>query len=199
MDVQGIGKESVTAGTGAENREEYGENSGRNLNEATEKELQALKLWLFSENIRIQGEQKKLLETENRLLKERMQFQEEMKILNQKVTAARQRLKQEEQFFEKKMEILKDGLSNLEADRRAFDREKEAFRRKMRDMDTLAEENSRGRSLEIRAFFAGVKNQLALKKRYKDLLKIYHPDNLAGDKEIMQHISRAYEDLKRML
>ena len=60
MDVQGIGKESVTAGTGAENREEYGENSGRNLNEATEKELQALKLWLFSENIRIQGEQKKL-------------------------------------------------------------------------------------------------------------------------------------------
>jgi vacuolar-type H+-ATPase subunit I/STV1 len=199
MDVQGIGKESVTAGTGAENREEYGENSGRNLNEATEKELQALKLWLFSENIRIQGEQKKLLETENRLLKERMQFQEEMKILNQKVTAARQRLKQEEQFFEKKMEILKDGFSNLEADRRAFDREKEAFRRKMRDMDTLAEENSRGRSLEIRAFFAGVKNQLALKKRYKDLLKIYHPDNLAGDKEIMQHISRAYEDLKRML
>ena len=114
MDVQGIGKESVTAGTGAENREEYGENSGRNLNEATEKELQALKLWLFSENIRIQGEQKKLLETENRLLKERMQFQEEMKILNQKVTAARQRLKQEEQFFEKKMEILKDGFSNLE-------------------------------------------------------------------------------------
>ena len=71
-----------------------------------------------------------------------MQFQEEMKILNQKVTAARQRLKQEEQFFEKKMEILKDGFSNLEADRRAFDREKEAFRRKMRDMDTLAEENS---------------------------------------------------------
>ena len=199
MDVQGIGKESVTAGTGAENREEYGENSGRNLNEATEKELQALKLWLFSENIRIQGEQKKLLETENRLLKERMQFQEEMKILNQKVTAARQRLKQEEQFFEKKMEILKDGFSNLEADRRAFDREKEAFRRKIRDRDTLAEENSRGRSLEIRAFFAGVKNQLALKKRYKDLLKIYHPDNLAGDKEIMQHISRAYEDLKRML
>ena len=59
MDVQGIGKESVTAGTGAENREEYRENSGRNLNEATEKELQALKLWLFSENIRIQGEQKK--------------------------------------------------------------------------------------------------------------------------------------------
>ena len=199
MDVQGIGKESVTAGTGAENREEYGENSGRNLNGATEKELQALKLWLFSENIRIQGEQKKLLETENRLLKERMQFQEEMKILNQKVTAARQRLKQEEQFFEKKMEILKDGFSNLEADRRAFDREKEAFRRKMRDMDTLAEENSRGRSLEIRAFFAGVKNQKKKKKRYKDLLKIYHPDNLAGDKEIMQHISRAYEDLKRML
>lgn len=192
MDVQKIKMESMTAKTEAGNREEeYTESSGRNLNEATEKELQAFKIWLFSENIRIQGEQKKLLETENRLLKERMRFQEEMKILNQKVTAARQRLKQDEQFFEKKMEILKDGFSSLEADRKAFEREKEAFRRKERDVETLTEHRG--------VFFAGVKNQLALKKRYKDLLKIYHPDNLAGDKEMMQHISREYEALKRIL
>lgn len=193
MDVQRDEMESMTAKAGVENREKkYVESSGRNLNEASEKELQALKIWLFSENIRIQGEQKKLLETENRLLKERMRFQEEMKILNQKVTAARQRLKQDEQFFEKKMEILKDGFSSLEEDRKAFEREKEAFRRRERDAEKLTTEH-RG------VFFAGVKNQLALKKRYKDLLKIYHPDNLAGDKEMMQHISREYESLKRML
>ena len=133
----------------------------------------------------------------NHFLKERMQFQEEMKALNQRVTAARQRLKQDEQFFNKKMDILKNGFSQLEEDRKAFEREKAAFRRK-------EEELGHRRSLhflpgEKEVFFAGVKNQLALKKRYKDLLKIYHPDNLAGDKEMMQQISREYEHLKREL
>ena len=120
-----------------------------------------------------------------------------MKALNQRVTAARQRLKQDEQFFNKKMDILKNGFSQLEEDRKAFEREKAAFRRK-------EEELGHRRSLhflpgEKEVFFAGVKNQLALKKRYKDLLKIYHPDNLAGDKEMMQQISREYEHLKREL
>lgn len=181
--------ESAAAKNGGGCRtEEYGEIAGVDLDEAAEKELRALKLWLFSENIRIQTEQKKLLEMKNRLLKERVQFQEEMKVLNQKVTAARQRLRQDEQFFEKKMAILKDGFSNLEADRKAFEREKRAFRSAERELS-----DERG------LFFAGVRNQLALKKRYKDLLKIYHPDNLAGDKEMMQQISREYERLRKML
>lgn len=191
MDAQRVktGAVPVESIPGKSAEEEYGESFGRRLEEATEKELQALKIWLFSENIRVQAEQKKLLEMENRLLKERMQFQEEMKILNQKVTASRQRLKQDEQFFEKKMEILKDGFNNLEADRKAFQREKEAFRRSAREADILAEEKG--------VFFAGVRNQLALKKRYKDLLKIYHPDNLAGDKEMMQRIGKEYEMLRK--
>lgn len=191
MDVQRVNVESVTVEEATAEREAYGGTSGKGLDEASEKELQALKIWLFSENIRVQAEQKKLLEMENRLLKERMQFQEEMKLLNQKVTASRQRLKQDEQFFEKKMEILKDGFSNLDADRKSFEREKEAFRKSVRDADVLREEKG--------VFFAGVRNQLALKKRYKDLLKIYHPDNLAGDKEMMQRISREYETLKKVL
>lgn len=190
--------EAVTAGNSAgKNAEESRENTGMNLDEMGEKELRALKLWLFSENIRVQTEQKKLLEMKNHLLKERVQFQEEMKILNQKVTAARQRLRQDEQFFEKKMDILKSGFSQLETDRKAFEKEKEAFRR--READTAKKSSIHFRVEEECVFFAGVKNQLALKKRYKDLLKIYHPDNLAGDKEMMQQISREYEHLKRTL
>ena len=192
MDVQRVKMGAVpVANAAGGSEEEYRESFGARLDEATEKELQALKIWLFSENIRVQAEQKKLLEMENRLLKERMQFHEEMKILNQKVTASRQRLKQDEQFFEKKMAILKDGFTNLDADRKAFEREREAFRKSAREMEALPEERG--------VFFAGVRNQLALKKRYKDLLKIYHPDNLAGDKEMMQRIGKEYESLKRVL
>ena len=35
-------------------------------------------------------------------------------------------------------------------------------------------------------FFRGVATQQSLKKRYKDLIKIYHPDNLNGDKSTIQ-------------
>ncbi len=125
---------AVTAGNEAgKEKEEYRGNTGLNLDEMGEKELRALKLWLFSENIRVQTEQKKLLEMKNHFLKERVQFQEEMKILNQRVTASRQRLRQDEQFFDKKMEILKNGFAQLEADRKAFEREKEAFRKREAD------------------------------------------------------------------
>ncbi len=37
---------------------------------------------------------------------------------------------------------------------------------------------------------------VALKKRYKDLLKIYHPDNICGDNEILLKINKEYEELR---
>lgn len=198
MDVGNSKMESVIAKNAAEKgTEECAEASGLNLDGMEEKELRALKLWLFGENVRMQAEQKKLLEMKNHFLKERVQFQEEMKMLNQKVTAARQRLRQDEQFFDKKMEILKNGFSQLEADRKAFEREKEAFHRSREDAERKSNRHLLLEEKEV--FFAGVKNQLALRKRYKDLLKIYHPDNLAGDKEMMQIISREYEQLKKVL
>ena len=172
--------------------------------EATEKELRALKLWLFSENIRIETEKKKLQELQNRYLKERLQLQEEMRMLNSKISMAQQRLKQDEQFFDKKMEILKNGYAQLEQDRQAFEKEKEMERqrRKWQRMQDEEEEMASTGSFSVEhvsVLFAGVKNNLALKKRYKDLLKIFHPDNVAGDKSVVQEINREYERLKKEL
>ena len=48
-------------------------------------------------------------------------------------------------------------------------------------------------------FFAGVSSELALKKRYKDLIKIYHPDNISGDTNTIQEINREYDELKDRL
>ena len=45
-------------------------------------------------------------------------------------------------------------------------------------------------------FFIGVDNPLALKKRYRDLIKIYHPDNKAGDHDTFKRISEEYEKLR---
>lgn len=168
--------------------------------EKSEKELRALKLWLFSENIRIEAEKKKLQEMQNRYLKERIQLQEEMRILNSKISVAQQRLKQDEQFFEKKMQILKSGFAQLDLDRQAFEKEREQEKRKWQHKQEEAESSkSRFNVDDIGILFAGVKNHLALKKRYKDLIKIYHPDNLAGDKAVVQEINKEYDRLKREL
>ena len=170
------------------------------IEDTSEKELKALKLWLFSENIRVETEKKKLQEMQNRYLKERVQLQEEMKLLNAKISASQQRLKQDELFFDKKMQILKIGFAQLDLDRQAFEREREQERRKWRQRQAEEEDYRRPlSSTDVGVMFAGVKNLLALKKRYKDLLKIFHPDNIAGDKAVVQEINKEYERLKREL
>ena len=44
--------------------------------------------------------------------------------------------------------------------------------------------------------FAGVTNQGTLKKRYKDLVKIYHPDNMCGDERLSRAINKEYQRRK---
>ena len=44
-------------------------------------------------------------------------------------------------------------------------------------------------------WFAGIKSVDELKKRYRDLMKIYHPDNQAGDTNAVQQIQQEYEQL----
>ena len=48
-------------------------------------------------------------------------------------------------------------------------------------------------------FFRGVANQKSLKKRYKDLIKIYHPDNVGGDNSLVLEINREYDHLRQEL
>lgn len=137
-------------------------------------------------------EEKSLQELYLKFLEEKKQFQEEMKYLNKKVLEERKRLKEDELFFEKKMEILKGGFAQLEADRKAVEQERmhlEAERIAMNDRKELHED-------AVRLFFKGVSNPLTLKKRYKDLIKIFHPDNLCGDTELLQKINKTYEALQ---
>ena len=46
-------------------------------------------------------------------------------------------------------------------------------------------------------FFKGVNSPLGLKKRYKDLIKIFHPDNLFGDHDTILKINKEYEMMKK--
>ena len=157
-------------------------------------ELKEVKLWLFRENIRLQNEQKELSEAKDKFLKERVKLRNELDDLNRRTVMERKRLKEENMFFDKKMAILQDGFRKLEEDRRALDQEK-------RNLE--AERNafgSYGRSMQatelVDVLFCNVNNQLALRKRYKDLVKIFHPDNMFGDEEMMQLINKEFQRRK---
>lgn len=167
------------------------DNFEETLVHGSEEELNKLKAWLFQENIRIITASKELEEMQKQFLKEKVQFQNEMKALNRKMTSERQRLKEDNSFFAKKMEILQNGFAQLDLDRRRLDVEwaKLDGRREML-------EHSSYDNIDVSMFFKGVKSPLSLKKRYKDLIKIFHPDNVAGDNEMIQMINREYENLK---
>ena len=47
-------------------------------------------------------------------------------------------------------------------------------------------------------YFKNIDSLESLRKQYKELLKIYHPDNLNGDKSTIQEINTEYEKLKAL-
>lgn len=165
------------------------------LEEASEEELQALKAWLFRENIRLATAAKDLEEMQEQFEKEKLQFQDEMKQISHRMARERQRLKDDSIFFEKKMDILKNGFQQLDMDRRRLDKDRARF---SYEKEFMEDRSIYDRSaIDVSVFFQGVNNPLALKKRYKDLIKIFHPDNLAGDKDVIQRINKEYEALKK--
>lgn len=158
--------------------------------------LKELKTFLFKENIRLENEKKEIAEGMDKLIKERNQFRTEMDMLNHRIVLEKKRLKDDNLFFQKKMEILQDGFRQLDADRRKLEKERSRF-----SLEKELWEGEQGVPVNMEAvtaaLFRGVSNPLTLRKRYKDLLKIFHPDNLCGDAELVQMINREYEKRKK--
>lgn len=166
--------------------------SGSDLNSMTEAELKELRKFLFTERIKLDNEKKNQEEMFKKIQAERESFREEMRILNSKVLDERKRLKDEQIFFDKKMAILQSGFARLEMDRKEFERSKKEYN------DNPYRPSSNVKmydSFSVSNLFAGVNTSLGLKKRYKDLLKIFHPDNLNGDRDMVIAIKEEYENL----
>ncbi len=167
----------------------------KKLAESGRDELNVIKTWLFKENIRLQMMESDLKCMEDKLQKERKEFQSEMAEAGRKLEAERMRLKQEEILFDKKLEILKNGFAQLDADRRQVERD-----RLILEADRNARQGFAYRTQNMdmaEMLFQGVNSHLTLKKRYKDLIKMFHPDNLAGDHEMVLLINRIYEELRQ--
>jgi len=166
------------------------------LNASGEEQLQMIRKWLFQENVRIQEERAELERMRERFIKERDVYRQEMDALNHRMVVEQRRLREENMFFEKKMAILQNGFQELERDRQALEREKKAARyeRAAGDGSSYSEPIAFLQDGDDfgAALFRGVNNPLALRKRYRELVKIFHPDNFCGDEQIMEIINREF-------
>ncbi len=122
-------------------------------------------------------------------------FEKWMRMERESLERERRHMVDEQRLFDQKLEVLKMSYMQLDADKRKFEREKLQFEAEKDHMSRSYTSATRSQSRAVSLFFKGVTNPLALKKRYKDLIKIFHPDNLCGDKETLQMINQEYEIL----
>lgn len=167
------------------------------INAESTDDLKEAKLWLFKEQMRLEKERQELEETKDKFLRERASFMSEMNTLNRKSVMERKRLKEESLFFDKKMEILQNGFKQLEEDRRRLAQERRNFEIEREVQANCNAMDYYGDGSIVEMLFRNATNPLALRKRYKDLIKIYHPDNIAGDEELVQMINREFARRRR--
>lgn len=144
----------------------------------------------MSENL-----QSRLLYKERQQLEEdRRRFKQEQQEFYIKQNLEQKRMAEEKHLFQMKWKILEGELQKLAREKEDIEAEKKRyFRRESGHLGTAAQMLSP----EAEMFFSGVDNMDALKKRYKELTKIYHPDNMAGDTNTLQVINQIYDSLKK--
>ena len=135
-----------------------------------------------------------LAEEQKRLKEERRSFEREKKAFDFHKEMEEKRLGEEKRLFQLKWKVLEGELQKLAKEKQEMEIEKERYcqRAERRSAYSFS-----GSTAEAEMFFSGVDNELALKKRYKELIKIFHPDNLSGDTGTLQMINRTYDSLKK--
>jgi len=140
----------------------------------------------LSEERRELDEQKRILDREKKEFFRRVEIED-------------RRLEQERSLFEMKFRILEEELMKLAAEREEMEKKKAFY-----DMVSEFQAKTYAQLTEPQVvsgelFFRGVGNQQSLKKRYKDLIKIYHPDNVDGDNSTVLEINKEYNYLSQVL
>ena len=169
----------------------------------TSDELKKMKIWMFQEQVRIQAQKDELIELSHELQKEKKVIERERAALNKRIKIEEKRFENNEMLISKKQKIIEDAFRQLSVDKKVLECERLNFEyekskyRKQRTSNTAHNQNMNATVYEGCIFFGGITNELALRKRYKELMKIFHPDNVCGDTNTLLRIQAEYESLKR--
>lgn len=161
----------------------------------------AVNQWLFQDAVDIEKEKAELKDEREQLEAERKRIEDERRALEdekRKIDLERDdlkrrteienaRLERENSLFEMKWRLMEEEIVRLEKEKLEVAQLREEY------TPTVSIQGLEYRSSVL---FSGVSNELELKKRYKDLMKIFHPDNVAGDDATVCKINDEYEQLK---
>ena len=106
------------------------------------------------------------------------------------------KLSREKDLFEKQWKIVERELVRMAKDRDKMAKERAYIQRERDELKKMRQASSGEMGIKSGTFFMGVSSLGGLKKRYRDLMKIYHPDNENGDETTVLHINKEYEKLK---
>ena len=138
-------------------------------------------------------EERRELEEEKRL------FDIEKRDFYRRVEIEDRRLEQEKNLFDMKLKILEEELVKLAAEKAEVEKKK-AFYEMVDDFQARNYRQLTDSQMSAgEMLFRGVANQQSLKKRYKDLIKIFHPDNIDGDNLVILEINKEYDYLSQYL
>ena len=151
--------------------------------------------WKHKKSAELEKQRRDFLEDKRKLEEDRRNFEREKREFSTHCQLEKDSMKREKQLFETKWKILEEELSQLADEKKQMKKKRDFYRyvreQEVRDIPSVGAENV----VRGELFFIGVESKTALKKRYKQLLKIYHPDNLCGDTETLQEINREYDRL----
>ena len=153
-------------------------------------ELAKLKLWLFKESVRLENKESALAEQYEKLEAEELAFKERMDKEERKLENATKKLANEKALFDQRLSILNHGFEQLSVDKKKLQAEHIRLER-----EKACQRQNEYDALDL--LFRGADNPLAIKKRYKDLMKMFHPDNVCGDEDMVQLINEEYSALCR--
>lgn len=132
------------------------------------------------------------------LERQRRKLQREREEFTRHVEIEDRRLEQQQRLFDMKFRILEEELIKLASEKQHVEKQKEFYKR-VNDYEYRRSEPRQVHNVvKGELFFSGVGSKQSLKKRYKDLIKIYHPDNLDGDNNTIQEINREYDHLSKV-
>lgn len=163
-------------------------NPFENIENADINQLNNLKKWLFAENMRLANLEKEL-EDERELINAQKGILQKQQRKN---SIYKTQLDNQKSLFEKQWAIMEAELRKMAIEREQFERKKAVYR------DEVLREARMSFKVEEggRVFFRGITDGVSLRKRYKELMKIFHPDNANGDSQTLLAITKEYERLK---
>lgn len=159
------------------------------------------KAWMAQEQLKLQEKRDELAELERELDK----MKEE---LEAKEKSSKSRLEKNEAYIAQQLKVIEEAYHQLEIDKKVFecerlnfDHERNKYKRQKMSGSSRTQSTAHHHSISPEAydgtsFFRGVDSELALRKRYRDLLKIFHPDNKCGDTKTLMKIQSEYDSLR---